>query len=173
MHQCCFGSTSNFSRRESLGEPQRDRFSDGALKMNDIASDFWNRHSNHFLEMAFRTDRCEVIEKPAGYGKNTGDCGDTVEIFLTVEKDRIQYVSFVIDGCINTRAAANTVAEMAEGRLVDQAWRITPDDVAAYLETLPADSYHCAELAVGALYRALTDYRNKQQNPWKKAYLPR
>ena len=141
--------------------------------MNDKNADFRNRHSDHYLEMASRTDRCAAIENPDGYGKNTRDCGDTVEFFLTVAKERIQYVSFGIDGCINTRAAANTVAEMAEGRLVGQAWRITPDDVADYLETLPADSYHCAELAVGALYRALTDYRSKQQNPWKRAYSPR
>lgn len=141
--------------------------------MNDTDADFWNRHSDHYLEMAFRTDRMEVVQKPDGYGRNTGDCGDTVEIFLTVENERIRWVSFLIDGCINTRAAANTVAMMAEGKQVNQAWRITPDDVAKYLETLPADSYHCAELAVGALYRALTDYRNKQQNSWKKAYSPR
>lgn len=138
--------------------------------MKDTDADFWNRHSDHYLEMAFRTDRCEIIENPDGYGKNTGDCGDTVEIFLTVEKDRIHYVSFAVDGCINTRAVANTAAMMAEGKHVNQAWRITPDDVAAYLETLPAESYHCAELAVGALYRALTDYRQKQRNPWQKAY---
>jgi len=46
--------------------------------------DFWQEHSNHYPEMAFRHDRRKVIEHPEGYGKRTGDCGDTVEMFLTI-----------------------------------------------------------------------------------------
>ncbi len=44
--------------------------------------DFWQDHSLHYLEMAFRTDKREIINNPDGYGKRTGSCGDTVEIFL-------------------------------------------------------------------------------------------
>jgi nitrogen fixation NifU-like protein len=66
---------------------------------------------------------------------------------------------------------ANTVAELAEGRTVDEAWNITPDDVIAYLETLPPGNAHCAELAVGALYRALVNYKELKRHPWKKLYM--
>ena len=45
----------------------------------------------------------------------------------------------------------------SEGRALEEAWSITPEEVASYLETLPGESRHCAELAVGALYLALTD----------------
>jgi hypothetical protein len=38
-----------------------------------------------FLEMAFRTDRRERLEKPDGYGKKTGNCGDTVEFFINLD----------------------------------------------------------------------------------------
>ena len=75
-------------------------------------SDFWDKHSDRYLEMAFRTDRCEIVSQPDGYGKNTGECGDTIEMFLTLDTDRIKWVAFDTDGCINTRACANTVAEM-------------------------------------------------------------
>ena len=51
--------------------------------MTDQASDFFNRHSNHYLEMALSRDRIEIVKNPDGYGKNTGECGDTVELFLT------------------------------------------------------------------------------------------
>ncbi len=131
-------------------------------------SDFWQTHSMHYLEMAFQTDRCEVLENPDGRGKNKGVCGDTIEMFLTIENDRIQWVSFETDGCINTRACANTVARMAEGKTVAEAWKIAAEDVIAYLETLPPESAHCAELAVGALYLALTHYRAGQNNPEKQ-----
>ncbi len=135
-----------------------------------IMNDFWNKHSGNYLEMAFRTDRCEIVTNPDGYGKNTGECGDTIEIFLTVNNDRIQWVSFVTDGCMNTRACANTVAELVENKTVGVAWKVTTEDVVAYLETLPEESFHCAELAVGALYLALANARMNQKESWKKFY---
>jgi nitrogen fixation protein NifU and related proteins len=132
--------------------------------------DFWQHHSQHYLEMAFRSDRREIIRQPDGYGKRVGECGDTVEIYLSIRADRIQRVSFQTDGCMNTSACANTVAELAEGRKVDDAWDITPDDVIAYLETLPPANTHCAELAAGALYLALVNYKELKRRPWKKLY---
>lgn len=132
--------------------------------------DFWQEHSLHYLEMAFRTDRQERIAKPDGYGKKTGVCGDTVEIFLSMNGETLDTVSFDVNGCMNTNACANTVAHLAEGKPLDEAWEITPEDVAAYLETLPEDHLHCAELAVGAFYLALSNCRETQQRPWKKLY---
>ncbi len=133
-------------------------------------ADFWQKHSLKFLEMAFRTDRHERVRHPDGYGRRTGECGDTVEMFISVRDNHIRSVSFIVNGCMNTNACANTVADMAEGKSRDEAWEISPETVAAYLETLPPDHIHCAELAVGALYLALSDCRDKCRNPWKKMY---
>jgi nitrogen fixation NifU-like protein len=138
--------------------------------MGNNEFDFWNDHSPRYLEMAFRSDKCETIEHPDGYGKNTGDCGDTVEFFITVRHDRIQWISFSVNGCVNTRACANTVIMMAEGKPLADAWKITPEHVIQYLETLPPESEHCAELAVGALYLALTNCRKNKQESWRKLY---
>lgn len=138
--------------------------------MDQQTLDFWQHHSLHFLEMAFRTDKRERIEQPDGYGKRTGDCGDTVEIFLNVEGDRVKSVSFESNGCLNTVACANTVAFLAEGKTLDEAWEITPERIIEYLETLPAREQHCAELTVGALYLALTNAGEVKRNPWKKFY---
>jgi nitrogen fixation protein NifU and related proteins len=60
---------------------------------------------------------------------------------------------------------------MIEKKTPAQAWKITPDDIADSLETLSEESYHCAELAAGALYQALTRYQTINQNPWKKSYM--
>ena len=120
--------------------------------------------------MAFRTDRCERMRAPDGYGKRIGTCGDTVELFLKVVDSRIQGVSFVVDGCVNTAACCNTVAQLVEGRRVPDAWKLTPESVEEYLETLPLDHRHCAELSVGALYLALSDYQKNNRTGWKTLY---
>jgi len=139
--------------------------------MSDNEFNFWQDHSRQYLEMAFRNDRTEVIERADGRGRKTGDCGDTVEMFLTVENDRIRHVSFIVEGCRNTNACANTVASLAEGKNVEDAWDITPEDVIQFLETLPKENHHCAELSVGAFYLALSNYHENKRSSWKKLYI--
>ena len=138
------------------------------IKQNKF--NFWQIHSRHYLEMAFRTDRREVIKQPDGYGKRNGDCGDTVEMYLSIRNGCIQFVSFETNGCLSTNACANTVAELTEGKKVEAAWEITPENVIDYLETLPPENFHCAELAVGAFYLALTNYQELRRDPWKRLY---
>ncbi len=132
--------------------------------------DFWQDHSLHYLEMAFRTDKRDVLDNPDGYGKRKGECGDTVEMFIKVRDKRIQSVSFMTNGCLNTNACANAVALLAEGKNINKAWEITPENVAGYLETLLPKEMHCAELAVGAFYLALANFGELKKSPWKKLY---
>ncbi len=130
--------------------------------MTEQVFNFWQDHSLSYLEMAFKNDRQGRFDKPDGLGKRTGDCGDTVEISLRIEKDIIKSVLYKVEGCLNTNACANAVVRLAKGKQAEEAWSITPEEVAAYLETLPESHMHCAELAAGALYQALADYqRNK------------
>jgi nitrogen fixation NifU-like protein len=138
--------------------------------MEEKTFDFWQDHSLKYLEMALRTDRRERLESPDGYGKRTGECGDTVEMFITVRNNRLHSVTFDSIGCMNTNACANTIAHLAEGRTVEEAWEISPPDVVDFLETLPDHETHCAELAVGAFYLALAKYQEHRKAPWKKPY---
>jgi nitrogen fixation protein NifU and related proteins len=120
-------------------------------------STFFQHHSLKYIEMAMRTDHMAHLQNPDGYSIKKGDCGDTVEFFLKGNREKIKSVSFRVQGCMNTVACSNTVAELAQGQSSETAWDITPEQVIAFLETLPEDHYHCAELCVGAFYLALVD----------------
>ena len=123
------------------------------------------KYSPRYLEMATQMDKRRIIKDPNGYGKRTGECGDTVEIFLIVQKNRIHSVSFITDGCINTHACANCVAFLVEGKSIAEAFEITPEKVINFLETLPEENTHCAELAVGAFYLALVNFQEFKHAP--------
>ena len=138
--------------------------------MTNQEFDFLNDHSRQFLEMALDHHRYEIIKHPDGYGKNTGQCEDTVEIFLMMGDNRVDHVSFVTDGCINTHACANTVACIAEGKTVSEAWEIMQENIIDFLKTLPEASFHCAELAISALYRAYGNHQELKRNSWKRMY---
>jgi len=129
--------------------------------MTEKKFDFWQDHSMKYLEMAWKTDRMERIENPDGYGTQTVDCGDGLEIFLSVDKNRVKRVSFASDGCLHTRACANALASLAEGLKLEMAQKITPTHVMDILETLPPHEAHCAEMAVDALQMALADHTKK------------
>ncbi len=133
-------------------------------------SDFWQDHSLTFLEMAFRNDHRERLAKADGIARKTGECGDTVEFFMNIDNDTVSCLSYEIDGCLHTNACCNAVVSMVEGRPLESAWEITPEQVADMLQTLPPDHFHCAELVVGTLYLVLANVRENQGSTWKKMY---
>ena len=145
------------------------RFISG-LHMNEKVLHFWRDHSLNYLETAFRHNRRKRVPNPDGYGKRTGECGDTVEISLSVKGEHIQSVSFDTNGCINTNACANAVSRFADGRTIDEGWEITPDHVIEFLESLPETNHHCAEPAIGAFDMALANYRELSRNSWMRPY---
>ncbi|MFO8083161.1 MAG: iron-sulfur cluster assembly scaffold protein [Desulfobacterales bacterium] len=127
-------------------------------------------HSKRYIEMAFGHEKRKRIADADGHGKRTGDCGDTIEIFIRVKDGRIVQTFFDINGCANTAACANTVSKLSEDKTLEEAWEIDVDDIIAYLETLPPEHYHCAQLAAGAFFLALSDYSANQRGQWKKLY---
>ncbi len=134
-------------------------------------SDLLEEHSMRFLEMAFCSDKQGSIPNPDGYGKNTRSCGDTLEIFLLIQEDRIGKISYIAKGCMNTNACTNALIGLAEGKSIEEAWQITPQNLADDLETLPQDHFHSAELVIGAFHAALTNYGELKKQPWKKSYM--
>ncbi len=120
--------------------------------------DFWQDHSETFLTMAYLWDRRKAMEQPDGCGRKTGDCGDSITLYLRIREDIIDQVTFELAGCLNTNACCNALAVLVEGKKMEESWDISPQDIIEFLETLPVDHHHCADLTVGTFYLALADY---------------
>ena len=96
-----------------------------------------------------------VIENPDGYGKvGNPVCGDLMEIFINVKDDRIDDIKFRTFGCGSAIAVSSMVTEMAKGKILDEAIKITRDDVAGELGGLPPQKLHCSNLGADALRAA-------------------
>ena len=99
------------------------------------------------------------IESPDGYGKvGNPVCGDLMEIFITVKDDRIDGIKFRTFGCGSAIAVSSMVTEMARGRTLEEAIKITRNDVAQELGGLPPQKMHCSNLGADALHAAIEDY---------------
>ena len=89
-------------------------------------------------------------------------CGDLMTIYITVEDDVITDIKFKTFGCGAAIATSSMITEMAMGKTLDEALKITRDDVAEELEGLPPVKMHCSNLAADALQAAIEDYKKKQ-----------
>jgi nitrogen fixation NifU-like protein len=105
-----------------------------------------------------------VIENPDGYGKvGNPVCGDLMEMYIRVENDIIKDIKFKTFGCGSAIATSSMVTELAIGKHVDEALKITRGDVADELDGLPPQKMHCSNLAADALHAAINDYKNKKK----------
>lgn len=89
-------------------------------------------------------------------------CGDLMEIYIRVADDRIVDIKFRTFGCGSAIATSSMITEMARGKTLDEAMRITRQDVATELEGLPPRKMHCSNLAADALHAAIQNYRSRQ-----------
>lgn len=88
-------------------------------------------------------------------------CGDTMKLYIKVEKDRIVDVRFQTYGCGAAIASSSMLTEMVKGKTLEEALKITNQDVADALGGLPPLKLHCSNLAADALHNAITEYRKK------------
>ena len=111
-----------------------------------------------------------TIENPDGYGKvGNPVCGDLMEMYLKVKDETIQDIKFQTFGCGSAIATSSMVTELAKGKHVDEAIKITRKDVADELEGLPPQKMHCSNLAADALHEAIKDYQSKKEKKEKPA----
>jgi len=105
-----------------------------------------------------------------GLGRVTGSCGDTMEIYLKVKDSKIVNVSFWTDGCGPSIASGSMVTELVKGMSIADAEKITDQDLLGALGGLPADSIHCASLAVDSLKEAIKHCLASKSEPRTKDY---
>ena len=103
------------------------------------------------------------MKDPDGIGEvGNPICGDMMTIFIKVEGERIEDISFLTFGCGAAIAVSSMLTEMAKGKPLEEAKQITNKSVAEALEGLPTNKLHCSNLGADALHKAIEDYKSKQ-----------
>ena len=105
-----------------------------------------------------------VIDNPDDYGKvGNPVCGDLMEMYIKVENNTIKDIKFKTFGCGSAIATSSMVTELAIGKNIAEALKITRNDVANELDGLPPQKMHCSNLAADALHAAIEDYKKKKK----------
>ncbi len=94
------------------------------------------------------------------YGKvGNPTCGDIMEMFIRIDGDKITEAKFRTFGCGSAIATTSMTTEMVVGMTLDEAMKLTREDVADELDGLPPIKMHCSNLAADALHEAIKSYR--------------
>jgi len=90
-------------------------------------------------------------------------CGDLMTVYIKVKDNRIEDIKFKTFGCGAAIATSSMITELAKGKTIDEALKITRADVAESLGGLPPIKMHCSNLAADALHAAIKDYEEKKR----------
>jgi len=90
-------------------------------------------------------------------------CGDVMIIYIKVKDNRLEDIKFKTFGCGSAIATSSMITELAKGKTLEEALKITRADVADSLGGLPPVKMHCSNLAADALHAAIEDYYKRQK----------
>ena len=89
-------------------------------------------------------------------------CGDLMYIYIKVKNDKIEDISFQTFVCGAAIATSSMITELAKGKSLEDALKITRQDVADALDGLPPIKLHCSNLAADGLHDAIKKFKQKK-----------
>ncbi|QLC50868.1 iron-sulfur cluster assembly scaffold protein [Methanolobus zinderi] len=119
-------------------------------------------YSRKVIEEFTNPKNVGVIEDADGVGE-TGSTvdGDIITIYIKVNDDVLEDVKFKTFGCVVAISTSTMVTQLAKGKTIDEALKLTNKDVIDALGGLPEDKTRCSGFALVALHKAIEDYRGK------------
>jgi len=104
-----------------------------------------------------------TIEDADGVGEVGNPlCGDMMTIYLKIDDGHIEDIKFQTFGCGSAIAVSSMLTEIAKGKSLEEAKKITNKDVAKALEGLPKNKLHCSNLGADALQMAIENYEDRK-----------
>ena len=103
------------------------------------------------------------MEDPDGFAEvGSSECGDTMVMYLRIKDDRIEGIKYKTYGCCAAIASSSIATDMAKGKLVDDAEKISKADIVEELGGLPEKKWHCSLMVEDAIKAAIADYKSRK-----------
>lgn len=88
-------------------------------------------------------------------------CGDQMKMYIRVQDDIITDIKWKTYGCASAIASTSALSELAKGKSLEDAEKISAAEIAEFLGGLPKHKFHCSVLGNQALAAAIQDYRSR------------
>ncbi len=90
------------------------------------------------------------------------NCGDIMKIYFKIKDNKISDIKFQTFGCVSAIASSDALCELAKGKTIEEAKKITNQQIINKLKGLPSIKVHCSVLGANGLKKAILDYEAKQ-----------
>ncbi|MDI6737067.1 MAG: iron-sulfur cluster assembly scaffold protein [Nanoarchaeota archaeon] len=90
-------------------------------------------------------------------------CGDVMRVYLKVKNNKITDIRFKTFGCVAAIAASDAMCQLARGKTLSEAMKITDKQIADSLGGLPCIKLHCSVLGSNALKKAIENYKKNKK----------
>src|SRR4030043_246942 len=119
-------------------------------------------YNEHLIDHFMHPRNVGEIENPDAVAV-VGDpaCGDFIRVYLKVEDERISAFKFLTQGCPGAISTSSIATELATGKTLEEALKLTDNDVIEAAGGIPARKAHCSLLAIKGLHEAILNYRRK------------
>jgi nitrogen fixation NifU-like protein len=105
-----------------------------------------------------------TLKKFNGMGKaGDPDCSDVIELSILFEQGLVKDAKFKVYGCPGAISTTDAFIDLAKGKTIEQALKISQEQISDLLGGLPLSHMHCSKLPIGAFKNALKDYKNKRK----------
>jgi nitrogen fixation NifU-like protein len=123
---------------------------------SDIVKDHFLNPRNFLMgsESNFKYDAMGLVGNPI--------CGDQMKMYIKVKDDKIEDIRWKTYGCASAIASTSALSELAKGKTLDDALKISAKDIDNYLGNLPKHKFHCSILGHDALRDAINNYRSNK-----------
>ncbi len=131
---------------------------DGDVSIRDMlsGSGYSGKAISYFLDKTYMGDMPQADQET----EMTGTCGDTMKVFLKIDRNIITDIRYQVLGCPGAVASAMAAAELVKGKHLEDARTVNDNDIFNLLEEIPEKKHHCIQLAVKTLHKTLDEYQN-------------
>lgn len=117
-------------------------------------------YNKKIMQLFLKPKNMGKMKNPDAVGKVGNPlCGDQMYVYIKVKDNKIKDIKFQTFGCAAAIATSSMITELAKGKTLDKAMKITRDDIAKELGGLPKIKLHCSNLAANALHKAIENYK--------------